>query len=164
MPPPKKTKLSSRKGVRPGVGKARPAATSDSNTRPLTTGKRNLEVDHGFATRPPSHAASRRSSHGSSSSSVASSVSKARRGTVEASPRTSSRADAPLETPRAAVAVNRAYVGEVRDEMRMALRTADARGEMPFPPSASGSKHVFFSDAWLAQGGQSRDAGLDLDA
>jgi hypothetical protein len=64
---------------------------------------------------------------------------------------------------KAAVAVNRAYVGAVRDEMREALRAAHTRGEMPFLPTASSSSNVFFSASWL-KGGQRLDSALNLDA
>ena len=63
---------------------------------------------------------------------------------------------------KAAIAVNRAFVSEVRDEMRRALREADARGEMPFPPIEN-TRPLFFSEEWL-KGGKGHGDALDVDA
>ena len=70
--------------------------------------------------------------------------------------------DRHLTAEKAAIAVNRAFVSEVRDDMRRTLCEADARGEMPFPP-IDNTRPLFFSEEWL-KGGKGRRDALNLDA
>ena len=122
-----KSKLSGRKGSRPGTGKPRSTARIVDDVHPAgssSTGKRRAAAAHAAEQRPlHGHVSSRRSS-GDSSSSLASAASKVLKETAEASPRDSSRTgtpretplDTPLETPRASSPVM--YDGNVEVDVQ----------------------------------------------
>jgi hypothetical protein len=66
---------------------------------------------------------------------------------------------------RTASAINKAYVSHVRDEMRMALRAAHTRGDMPFLPLEN-APQFFVGEAEILQlqgFGEDQESGINLD-
>ena len=59
---------------------------------------------------------------------------------------------------RQAAAINAAYVGQVRDEMRRALRSAHTAGDMPFQPVSTDGH-----DYWAGQGTFLRTLGASAE-